>query len=130
MAEAQKAAEANEASARIEEAAAEKQAVLLASGCPHRYVRVGDEQLCEEAAKGGHLGVLQWLRDNGCPWDEGTCSYAAWGGYLEVLQWTRNNGCPWDKETCSKAAWRGHLEALQWARNNGCPWDKETCSKA
>jgi hypothetical protein len=30
----------------------------------------------------------------------GTCSRAAEGGHLEVLQWARDNGCPWDAMTC------------------------------
>ena len=59
---------------------------------------------CAEAAKGGHLGVLQWARANGCPWDVWTCAYAAKGGHLDVLQWARANGCPWDESTCSEAA--------------------------
>ena len=53
-----------------------------------------------------------------------TCSGAAEGGHLEVLQWARENGCPWDSDTCDKAAGKGHLEVLKWARQNGCPWDK------
>ena len=36
-----------------------------------------DNYLCPAAAKGGHLEVLKWLRENGCPWDEETCRYAA-----------------------------------------------------
>ena len=39
-----------------------------------------------------------------------TCMYAARDGYLEVLQWARQNGCPWDVETCYQAAQGGHLE--------------------
>ena len=46
------------------------------------------------AARGGHLGVLQWARANGCPWDGETCELAASGGHLEVLRWARANGCP------------------------------------
>src|SRR5688572_11733673 len=42
-------------------------------------------------------------------------------GWLGMLQWARANGCPWDKWTCALAAGRGHLEVLQWARANGCP---------
>ena len=49
-----------------------------------------------EAAKYGHLEVLKWARENGCPWDEVTCAYAAKGGHLDVLKWARENGCPWD----------------------------------
>lgn len=47
---------------------------------------------CSQAAEGGHLHVLQWLRENGCPWSEWTCAYAAYGGHLHVLRWLRANG--------------------------------------
>ena len=80
--------------------------------------------LCEDAARGGHLEVLQWARANGCPWDEKTCAGAAEGGHLGMLKWARENGCPWNEETCAKAAYGGHLEVLQWARANDCPWDE------
>ncbi|CAM9537600.1 unnamed protein product, partial [Ectocarpus fasciculatus] len=73
----------------------------------------------------GHLEVLQWTRNNGCPWDETTCEYAARNGHLEVLQWAHNTGCPWDEATCSKAALNGHVEVLLWARKNGCPWSSD-----
>ena len=53
-----------------------------------------------------------------------TCVYAAVNGHLEILKWARENGCPWDKCTCTYAASNGHLEVLKWARENGCPWDK------
>jgi hypothetical protein len=53
---------------------------------------------------GGQLEVLEWLRENGCPWNESTCAYAAWDGHLELLQWARANGCPWNGSTCAYAA--------------------------
>ena len=86
--------------------------------------------LCTSAAKGGQLEVLEWLRENECPWDEDTCWAAAKGGHLEALQWARANDCPWDEYTCREAAFGGHLEVLQWARENGCPWDEDTCALA
>jgi hypothetical protein len=89
-----------------------------------------DKWTCEYAAKGGHFEVLKWARENGCPWDENTCYLAAEGGYLEVLKWARDNDCPWDEATCANAAYRGHLEVLKWARENGCPWDENTCAYA
>mmetsp|Transcript_8247 Transcript_8247/g.17064 ORF Transcript_8247/g.17064 Transcript_8247/m.17064 type:complete len:85 (+) Transcript_8247:1-255(+) len=52
------------------------------------------------AAMGGHLEVLQWLREEGSPWneytcyDEYTCEVAARGGHLELLRWALENGCP------------------------------------
>jgi hypothetical protein len=73
------------------------------------------------------LQVLQWCRENGCPWDEWSCTYAAQNGHLEVLKWARLNGCPWNEDTCSFAASNGHLEVVKWARDNGCPWNKEKC---
>jgi len=108
-------------------------------------------ETCANAAEGGHLEVLKWARENGCPWDERTCANAAEGGHLEVLKWARENGCPWDEgrartrrgrpprgaevgarerlpvgrgRTCANAAKGGHLEVLKWARENGCPWDE------
>ena len=77
--------------------------------------------VCTCAAEGGHLKVLRWARENGCPWDESTCYSAAEGGHLEVLKWARENGCPGDELTCACAAKGGHLEVLKWARENGCP---------
>ena len=55
---------------------------------------------------------------------------AAMGGHLEVLQWARENGCPWNKQTCHNAAKCGHLEVLQWARANDCQCDRFTCAWA
>jgi hypothetical protein len=85
---------------------------------------------CARAAKGGHLDVLQWACTNGCPWDERTCADAAKEGHLDVLQWARANGCPWNESTCANAAEGGHLAVLQWAWANGCPWDDWTCASA
>ena len=82
--------------------------------------------ICAEAAKRGHLEMLQWARANGCPWHEGTCWQAALAGRLEVLQWARANGCPWDEKTCAMAARKGQFQVLKWAIKNGCPCAKET----
>ena len=102
-------------------------------GTLKRLLRENDPycaSICAEAAKRGHLEMLQWARANGCPWHEGTCWQAALAGRLEVLQWLHANGCPWDEDTCSWAAQYGHLELLQWARANGCPWNEKTCAGA
>ena len=85
---------------------------------------------CMNAGLGGHLEVLQWVRANGCVWDAMTCTDAARGGHLEVLQWARANDCQWSEGTCSGVGWKGHLEVLQWARANGCPWNANTSSWA
>ena len=63
-----------------------------------------------EAAKHGHLEVLQWARTNGCPWDEDTCAYAAQYGHLDVLKWARENGAPWTEDARRIAARKGYVE--------------------
>ena len=39
---------------------------------------------------------LAWARWMGCRWNYGTCADAAAGGHLEVLRWAREQGCPCD----------------------------------
>ena len=46
------------------------------------------------AATGGHLEVLKWARENGCPWNEYDLSCAAEGGHIEVLKWARREWLP------------------------------------
>ena len=79
------------------------------------------KRFSELAAASGHLGVLKWARENGCPWDEATLSCAAEEAGLATLRWCRENGCPWDTTTCAFAARGGHLTTLRWVRENGCP---------
>lgn len=75
-------------------------------------------------ASRGHLEVLRWARENGCPWDDGPCTEAVKHGHLEVLKWARTNGCAWGTHTTLAAASHGQLEALKWLRAGGCPWFK------
>lgn len=85
---------------------------------------------CAFAARGGHLDIIEWLREHGGDWKTHTCSNAAFGGHLDILKWARKEGCPWDSKTCALAAKGGNLEILQWARTNGCEWDVTTCIAA
>jgi hypothetical protein len=64
--------------------------------------------------------LCEWARDTGC-WNSSVCAFAAWFGNFEVLQWARQNGCPWDWRTYEWAR-KGHVR--QWADENGCPWSK------
>ena len=94
----------------------ENDAVELGCLCAvQRLDRVGRlsrrERLCEAAARGGHLEMLQWARANGCPWNEMTCSGAATGGHLDVLRWAHEKGCPWSEETRAMAARLGYVGA-------------------
>ena len=60
-------------------------------------------------------------------WNEDACSIAASRGHLEVLKYLHQNGCPWNKQACSDAAYRGHLEVLKYLHQNGCPWNEQAC---
>jgi hypothetical protein len=83
-------------------------------------------ETCRHAAQGGHLAVLQWAleQDPPCPWQKwNTCLLAANGGHVEVLQWAREHSCPWGSEVCLAATRDGHLDVLRWARAQGCPSD-------
>ena len=94
-------------------------------GRPQVYSRIPADYTCRKAARGGHLEVLKWLREKGCPWDAWACTEAARYDHLAVLKWLRSQDppCPWDESACSEAAWGGHLDVLKWLRENGCPWD-------
>ena len=76
----------------------ENDAVELGCLCAvQRLDRVGRlsrrERLCEAAARGGHLEMLQWARANGCPWDMMTYGYALQYGHREVASWAHANDC-------------------------------------
>ncbi len=103
---------------------------LLQISCPHNKSAL----VCADAALGGHLEILQWLRANDYPWAENTCSSAAEGGHLEILKWARTNGCRWNYVTCLFAAEYGHLDILIWARSGAsgeiCDWNENVCELA
>ena len=43
--------------------------------------------------------MLKWLVQNGFPVNEDVCSIVAESN-LEMLQWLRENECPWDESLC------------------------------
>ena len=53
------------------------------------------------AADVGHLPVLKYLHENGCPWDWDTCYYAAHNKHWDCLQYAVDNKCP---------AWENYAE--------------------
>ena len=53
---------------------------------------------CSEAARGGHLGVSQLMREDRCEWDSNMCRMAATFGHLKVLKWAIRNGCPYNAD--------------------------------
>ncbi|KAL6076959.1 Ankyrin repeat domain-containing protein [Balamuthia mandrillaris] len=97
--------------------------------CPLQHCQTS--RLCRVWFQGGHLEVLKWARENGCPWDKTVFMMAAARGHLEVVKWAHENGCPWDKDVvCYFAAKGGNLEVLKWAREQGCSWGSDTTMAA
>lgn len=82
------------------------------------------------ATRGGHINVLNWLRQQQppCHMDPYFCREAAKYGQLEVLRWLRQQEppCPWNAEACDLAACNGHIDVLRWLRQQEppCPWDE------
>jgi len=50
------------------------------------------------AAFYGYLDVLRFLRRHQCPWDFRTIEIAIGSGHLEIVEWAIENGCPWTAE--------------------------------
>ena len=80
---------------------------------------------CRAAAYGGHVHVLEWLRDKGFLWDASVCAAAAHAGDLPTLKWLLRRGCPWDKATTCRAAVEGHTAIVAFCRQHGCEYSEE-----
>lgn len=61
------------------------------------------------AAAAGKLRILQWLRENGCPWNCETVEFAEMEGHHDVATWAKANGCP---EYPSHESWEDPLSEL------------------
>ena len=77
-----------------------------------------EDAIVEKAAEGGHLDIVQWAKENGCPLTESACQYAAGFGHFDTLKGLRDMGCPWDEGTTTYASTD---EIYNWATKNGCP---------
>ena len=69
------------------------------------------------AAARGHVHLMEWAINNGCPCSESVCQYAAAYGTLDTLKWLRTKGCPWDDKTTRNASTN---KIYNWAQDNGC----------
>jgi hypothetical protein len=94
---------------------------LYDSGC------TVDDFTMNIAAQQGDLKVVQWLHDKtNCPWNTATCARAAKGGHLHVLKFLRQNGCEWDGRTRILATRSNHYETIEYVEENGCPLEYDT----
>ena len=76
------------------------------------------------AAKYGRLKYIIYFREIvKCKWDVFIPAFAAKKGHLHILKYVREHGCPWNEDTINDAASGNSLECLKYAHENGCPWD-------
>ena len=84
-----------------------------------------DDYFCENAASGGHLDTLKWLRHVGCPLGSTIVEQAAGGGHLHVLDWLwelDRGEVQWGYRYAFDGAIReGHIPAIEWAMKKGLP---------
>jgi hypothetical protein len=95
---------------------------LLSQRCPW------DERATAAAVAGGHVDLLCWLVDNGCPsWDAQTmCRFAVSGGSVAMLRHMQQQGALASvavlTEMLGTAAWDNQLAAAKWLREQGAEW--------
>ena len=80
---------------------------------------------CWYAVAGGHMDVLEWLLDNGCPWEDRILTYALERGMLEVIVVAFDRGFLPLRQTVVSAAKYGHVNILKWAKEKGIEIDEE-----
>ena len=67
---------------------------------------------CRDAAKLGWLSTLKNRLRRGILHKPSVCTSAAEFGHLEIVKWARENGCPWDWHT---RAWADiHVDVPEW----------------
>jgi hypothetical protein len=79
-------------------------------------------------ARMNKLEYLVWLREvKNCDWDCRTIAEAAYRGHLAMVKYCVDNGCPMYADACKFAAKEGHLDVLKYLHENDCPWDSWAC---
>eukprot|EP00594_Rhizosolenia_setigera_P006674 CAMPEP_0178952780 /NCGR_PEP_ID=MMETSP0789-20121207/8043_1 /TAXON_ID=3005 /ORGANISM="Rhizosolenia setigera, Strain CCMP 1694" /LENGTH=305 /DNA_ID=CAMNT_0020633945 /DNA_START=64 /DNA_END=981 /DNA_ORIENTATION=- len=74
--------------------------------------------LYDHAIWGNQLNVLKWLREQEVSWGVHTFRIAAKYGNLDILQWLHDEGCPWDCKFYTRESWL-EPEAQEWLIANG-----------
>lgn len=79
-----------------------------------------DERACTLSASKGDLDCLKLCRLYGCLWNEDTCNKAAAGGHLHIIQFVRDFRGPCNlRAICAASAQHGHIHILEWASEIG-----------
>eukprot|EP00953_Heterococcus_sp_UTEX-ZZ885_P022286 12337-Heterococcus_DN1.PRE.1 len=119
----------------------------------------GHFAMCSDAALGGHLEALKYLRSEECSWfapsiaghaassgnlemvqwvlqhegvvlDASTMAGAAEGGSIAICEYLLTKQCPIDATACTAAVSGRHEAALRWLYKHECPMDATACTAA
>jgi hypothetical protein len=87
-----------------------------------------NKETCRNAAMFGHLQLLKWLHEQGCPWDEDTFDAAVrYGGNVEMLEWLYKKNSLWMRGWhCSLGAISGNMDVLKWLHGRKFLWGIDT----
>lgn len=103
-------------------AAAENNNLELLRWMRERNVQM-TTRVASGAAYSGNVEILQFLRSGAhpCPWDATTTFIAAKFGHLRVLAWAMDNGCPVNHFAWAAAATFGHVPVARYLHAVGFP---------
>ena len=108
----------------------------IANKCPI------DCRACANAASGGNLECLKYLREEGkAPWDSGTAALAAQNGHLHILEYLVEREydeytayaeyAEYEAYACERAAANGQLDCLKYLRETAkAPWNSQAVRRA
>jgi hypothetical protein len=82
-----------------------------------------NKQATANAISGGHLGVLEYMYDRGCPISKLAIIFVAENENIEILRYLHSKGFRFNEDVCERVALHGNLGALKYLRENGCPWN-------
>ena len=74
-----------------------------------------ERKTCQAAVLGGHLEVLQWAWEHGCPWDASMCHLRRSGRAPVVLRWARGHSYDRDDGLApNNAVYGTNEEVMRW----------------
>ncbi|CAL6415219.1 PREDICTED: similar to predicted protein [Bathycoccus prasinos] len=84
-----------------------------------------DVRACANAASGGQLECLKYLREEAkAPWNSYTAAWAAENGHLHILEYlVERKYDKYNGHACQLAAWNSHLDCLKYLHETAkAPW--------
>ena len=79
----------------------------------------------KRAAENGYLEMLKWMVENGFKFAADALTEAAAGGHLECVVYLRERGCNMTPTVSKVTVNRAQIHVLRWAIENGCKYDPQ-----